>query len=110
MTDTGEPLEDRLTSPFTFTSAKELIPKAEVDARTKDFQCYNVEKRGCKIPKRARHLPYCSVCYCLMSYGQEYFDRRKAITTDEVFATNDWQRTELFRLDNYMEHWLKQTI
>lgn len=92
-----------------FTNAKAMIPKEEIDARTKDYQCYNYKKRGCTIPKRERHLPYCAICYCLMSYGQEYFDRRKLLTTDEVFGMNDWQKEKMFKLDDSMDEWLKNT-
>jgi hypothetical protein len=77
-----------------FTKAKELIPREVVEARTRDYQCYNI-KRGCIIPKRERHLPYCAVCYCYMSLGEEFRERKRLLTTDEVFAMNDWQKEKI---------------
>ena len=78
-----------------FQRATEMIPREVVDARSKDYECYNHIKRACNIPKRERHLPYCAVCYCAMSYGSEFYERRAMLTTDEVFAMNGWQKEKI---------------
>ena len=103
MTDTGEPLEERMGA--TFSKASTLIPMDQVTQHFNNLVCGNANRYGCKIQKDWENLYLCLVCQMLQAFGTDFFHYERLLQERHLYQMTDLQHKQYNQAHDYWTRW-----